>query len=193
MITHFKYFHISSAPSPYSVLVGRLAPEWPELGRTWVALIMDVDTFCKLNFLPSFILPALSFGYFHCHPPHFLFPSALSIHAHFQTLDVKIYMLSHWLAGSNLSSCNCDWWSQEDDYGSEEVEHLKSLVSNLRQLLGLYNKYNCRLSLSVFEKVCVKAIWGLSGLDSHLVILNVVGILYVIVHGISLYLPCGYV
>lgn len=39
----------------------------------------------------------------------------------------------------------------------------------------------------------MKAIWGLSGLDSHLVILNVVGILYVIVHGISLYLPCGYV
>uniref|UniRef100_A0A8C7PUM4 Kinetochore associated 1 n=1 Tax=Oncorhynchus mykiss TaxID=8022 RepID=A0A8C7PUM4_ONCMY len=54
-------------------------------------------------------------------------------------------------SGSNLS---CDWWSQEDDYGSEEVEHLKSLVSNLRQLLDLYNKYNCRLSLSVFEKVC---------------------------------------
>uniref|UniRef100_A0A8C7PUA8 Kinetochore associated 1 n=1 Tax=Oncorhynchus mykiss TaxID=8022 RepID=A0A8C7PUA8_ONCMY len=49
------------------------------------------------------------------------------------------------------------WIPSEDDYGSEEVEHLKSLVSNLRQLLDLYNKYNCRLSLSVFEKVCVVA------------------------------------
>uniref|UniRef100_A0A4W5NLQ1 Kinetochore associated 1 n=1 Tax=Hucho hucho TaxID=62062 RepID=A0A4W5NLQ1_9TELE len=48
-------------------------------------------------------------------------------------------------------------WIPSDDYGSEEVEHLKSLVSNLRQLLDLYNKYNCRLSLSVFEKVCVVA------------------------------------
>uniref|UniRef100_A0A673YPM6 Kinetochore associated 1 n=1 Tax=Salmo trutta TaxID=8032 RepID=A0A673YPM6_SALTR len=50
------------------------------------------------------------------------------------------------------------WIPSEDDYGSEEVEHLKSLVSNLRQLLGLYNKYNCRLSLSVFEKASVRSV-----------------------------------
>lgn len=42
---------------------------------------------------------------------------------------------------------------QDDNYGAEEVENLKSLVSNLRQLLDLHKKYNCRLSLSVFEKV----------------------------------------
>lgn len=42
---------------------------------------------------------------------------------------------------------------QDDNYGAEEVESLKSLVSNLRQLLDLHKKYNCRLSLSVFEKV----------------------------------------
>lgn len=36
-------------------------------------------------------------------------------------------------------------------------------------------------------------IWGLSDLDSYLVVLNLVEILYVIVHGISLYLHCGYV
>uniref|UniRef100_A0A8C8H4A5 Huntingtin-interacting protein 1-related protein n=1 Tax=Oncorhynchus tshawytscha TaxID=74940 RepID=A0A8C8H4A5_ONCTS len=50
------------------------------------------------------------------------------------------------------------WIPSEDDYGSEEVEHLKSLVSNLRQLLDLYNKYNCRLSLSVFEKASVRSV-----------------------------------
>lgn len=42
---------------------------------------------------------------------------------------------------------------KDDNYGAEEVENLKSLVSNLRQLLDLHRKYNCRLSLSVFEKV----------------------------------------
>uniref|UniRef100_A0A3P9A5V4 Kinetochore associated 1 n=1 Tax=Esox lucius TaxID=8010 RepID=A0A3P9A5V4_ESOLU len=45
------------------------------------------------------------------------------------------------------------WIPTEDDCGSEEVEQVQSLVSNLRQLLDLYNKYHCRLSLSVFEKV----------------------------------------
>uniref|UniRef100_A0A3Q3MU59 Kinetochore associated 1 n=1 Tax=Mastacembelus armatus TaxID=205130 RepID=A0A3Q3MU59_9TELE len=41
---------------------------------------------------------------------------------------------------------------KDDDYGAEEVENLKSLVTNLRELLDLHCKYNCRLSLSVFEK-----------------------------------------
>lgn len=53
------------------------------------------------------------------------------------------------------------WWSmiylclffKDDYYSAEEVGNLKSLVSNLRQLLDLHRKYNCRLSLSVFEKV----------------------------------------
>lgn len=44
---------------------------------------------------------------------------------------------------------------KDDNYGAEEVENLKSLVFNLRQLLDLHRKYNCRLSLSVFEKVCM--------------------------------------
>uniref|UniRef100_A0A3B3RDN2 Kinetochore associated 1 n=1 Tax=Paramormyrops kingsleyae TaxID=1676925 RepID=A0A3B3RDN2_9TELE len=43
-------------------------------------------------------------------------------------------------------------WLWEDDCGLEEVEHLKSLVSSLRQLLDLFRKYNCRLPLSDFEK-----------------------------------------
>ncbi|XP_046697965.1 kinetochore-associated protein 1 isoform X3 [Silurus meridionalis] len=38
-----------------------------------------------------------------------------------------------------------------EDYNTEEVEHLKSLVANLHQLCDLYTKYNCRLSLSDFE------------------------------------------
>lgn len=42
---------------------------------------------------------------------------------------------------------------KDDNYGAEEMENLKSLVSSLRQLLDLHRKYNCRLSLSVFEKV----------------------------------------
>ncbi|XP_043096489.1 kinetochore-associated protein 1 isoform X3 [Puntigrus tetrazona] len=36
--------------------------------------------------------------------------------------------------------------------GSEEVQNLKSLVANLRQLCDLYSKYNCHLSLSDFER-----------------------------------------
>ena len=43
---------------------------------------------------------------------------------------------------------------QDNDYGAEEVANLRSLVVNLRQLLDLHRKYKCRLSLSVFEKVC---------------------------------------
>ncbi|XP_074493975.1 kinetochore-associated protein 1 [Sebastes fasciatus] len=46
----------------------------------------------------------------------------------------------------------------DDDYGANEVENLKSLVSNLRQLLDLHRKYNCRLSLSVFEKGNVRSV-----------------------------------
>lgn len=44
---------------------------------------------------------------------------------------------------------------KDENYGAEEVENLKSLVANLHQLLDLHRKYNCRLSLSVFEKVCL--------------------------------------
>ncbi|MEQ2235438.1 hypothetical protein ILYODFUR_002347 [Ilyodon furcidens] len=42
--------------------------------------------------------------------------------------------------------------SIDDNNGANELQSLKSLVSNLRQLLDLHQKYNCRLSLSVFEK-----------------------------------------
>ncbi|XP_061622950.1 kinetochore-associated protein 1 isoform X2 [Phyllopteryx taeniolatus] len=44
------------------------------------------------------------------------------------------------------------WMKSDDNYSSEEVENLRTLVSNLRQLLDLHTKYNCRLSLSLFEK-----------------------------------------
>lgn len=44
---------------------------------------------------------------------------------------------------------------KDDGDGANELQSLKSLVSNLRQLLDLHQKYNCRLSLSVFEKVCL--------------------------------------
>ncbi|KAL0979386.1 hypothetical protein UPYG_G00184390 [Umbra pygmaea] len=50
------------------------------------------------------------------------------------------------------------WITTEDECGSEEVEQIKCLVSNLRQLLDLYNKYNCRLSLSVFEKASTRSV-----------------------------------
>ncbi|XP_028980703.2 kinetochore-associated protein 1 [Esox lucius] len=50
------------------------------------------------------------------------------------------------------------WIPTEDDCGSEEVEQVQSLVSNLRQLLDLYNKYHCRLSLSVFEKASSRSV-----------------------------------
>ncbi|XP_056314738.1 kinetochore-associated protein 1 [Danio aesculapii] len=36
--------------------------------------------------------------------------------------------------------------------GAEEVESLRSLVANLRQLCDLYTKYNCHLSLSDYER-----------------------------------------
>uniref|UniRef100_A0A8C9RYA8 Kinetochore associated 1 n=1 Tax=Scleropages formosus TaxID=113540 RepID=A0A8C9RYA8_SCLFO len=44
------------------------------------------------------------------------------------------------------------WLPLEDDCGLEEVEQLRSLVQSLRQLLDLFNKYHCKLSLSDFEK-----------------------------------------
>ncbi|XP_067376658.1 kinetochore-associated protein 1 isoform X2 [Channa argus] len=50
------------------------------------------------------------------------------------------------------------WMKSDDDDGAEEFENLKSLVSNLRQLLDLHHKYNCRLSLSVFEKGNVRSV-----------------------------------
>ncbi|KAM6954421.1 kinetochore-associated protein 1 [Aplochiton taeniatus] len=50
------------------------------------------------------------------------------------------------------------WTTIENDYGAEEMENLRSLVSYLRQLLILYQKYNCRLSLSVFEKGSVRSV-----------------------------------
>uniref|UniRef100_A0A8C5DZ37 Kinetochore associated 1 n=1 Tax=Gouania willdenowi TaxID=441366 RepID=A0A8C5DZ37_GOUWI len=45
------------------------------------------------------------------------------------------------------------WLISDDSSSREEVENLKSLVSHLHQLLDLHQKYNCKLSLSVFEKV----------------------------------------
>ncbi|KAM3610515.1 uncharacterized protein V6R79_005093 [Siganus canaliculatus] len=50
------------------------------------------------------------------------------------------------------------WTKSDDNYGAKEMENLKSLVSNLRQLLDLHQKYNCRLSLSVFEKGNVRSV-----------------------------------
>ncbi|KAJ0067724.1 hypothetical protein NL108_010031, partial [Boleophthalmus pectinirostris] len=50
------------------------------------------------------------------------------------------------------------WTKCDDNYGAEEVENLKSLVTNLRQLLELDRKYNCKLSLSVFEKGSVRSV-----------------------------------
>ncbi|KAM4617055.1 kinetochore-associated protein 1 [Polymixia lowei] len=50
------------------------------------------------------------------------------------------------------------WMQSDDNYGAEEIENLKSLVSNLRQLRDLYSKYSCRLSLSVFEKGSVRSV-----------------------------------
>ncbi|CAJ1068194.1 kinetochore-associated protein 1 [Xyrichtys novacula] len=52
-------------------------------------------------------------------------------------------------------------WSSiksEDNFDCKEVNNLKSLVSNLRLLLDLHRKYNCRLSLSVFEKGSVRSV-----------------------------------
>ncbi|KAG7223406.1 hypothetical protein INR49_015509 [Caranx melampygus] len=48
--------------------------------------------------------------------------------------------------------------SDDDNYGGKEVDSLKCLISNLRQLLDLHRKYNCRLSLSVFEKASVRSV-----------------------------------
>uniref|UniRef100_A0AAQ4PH06 Kinetochore associated 1 n=1 Tax=Gasterosteus aculeatus aculeatus TaxID=481459 RepID=A0AAQ4PH06_GASAC len=50
------------------------------------------------------------------------------------------------------------WLKSDDNYDAEEVENLKSLVSNLRRLLDLQQKYDCRLSLSVFEKGSVRSV-----------------------------------
>ncbi|XP_075882024.1 kinetochore-associated protein 1 [Nelusetta ayraudi] len=52
-------------------------------------------------------------------------------------------------------------WTQmkcDDSYGAEELANLRSLVSNLHQLLDLHKKFNCRLSLSVFEKGNIRSV-----------------------------------
>ncbi|RXN10649.1 kinetochore-associated 1 isoform X1 [Labeo rohita] len=41
---------------------------------------------------------------------------------------------------------------QAENCGSEEVQNLRSLVANLRQLCDLYSKYSCHLSLSDYER-----------------------------------------
>ncbi|XP_062873879.1 kinetochore-associated protein 1 [Trichomycterus rosablanca] len=55
-------------------------------------------------------------------------------------LLAELGLPSFWMSTNLVEDCN-----------AEEVEHLKSLVTNLRQLCDLYAKYNCRLSLSDFE------------------------------------------
>ncbi|KAF6081601.1 kinetochore associated 1 [Phyllostomus discolor] len=44
------------------------------------------------------------------------------------------------------------WVSLKDYENMEEVCQLRALVSNLRELITLHRKYNCRLALSDFEK-----------------------------------------
>lgn len=68
------------------------------------------------------------------------------------TLCPPLLLAVHIITSSDLL-CS---FSQDENYGSEEVEDLRTLVSNLRQLLDLHTKYNCRLSLSLFEKVCIQ-------------------------------------
>ncbi|XP_061674025.1 kinetochore-associated protein 1 isoform X2 [Syngnathoides biaculeatus] len=50
------------------------------------------------------------------------------------------------------------WMKSDDNCISEEVENLRTLVSNLRQLLDLHTKYNCRPSLSLFEKGKIRSV-----------------------------------
>lgn len=57
---------------------------------------------------------------------------------------------------------------QDDNYGAEEVQNLRSLVLNLRQLLDLHRKYNCRLSLSVFEKVFIHLLFQTCAFEHHM-------------------------
>lgn len=52
-------------------------------------------------------------------------------------------------------------FSKDDNDDANELENLKSLVSSLRMLLDLHQKYSCRLSLSVFEKVCLLLVTAL--------------------------------
>ncbi|XP_012518861.1 PREDICTED: kinetochore-associated protein 1 [Propithecus coquereli] len=44
------------------------------------------------------------------------------------------------------------WISLKDYQNTEEVYQLRTLVNNLRELITLYRKYNCKLALSDFEK-----------------------------------------
>ncbi|XP_060257120.1 kinetochore-associated protein 1 isoform X3 [Ovis aries] len=43
-------------------------------------------------------------------------------------------------------------WSSLDNQNTEEVCQLRTLVNNLRELITLHRKYNCKLALSDFEK-----------------------------------------
>ncbi|XP_024909034.1 kinetochore-associated protein 1 isoform X2 [Cynoglossus semilaevis] len=56
------------------------------------------------------------------------------------------------------------WKKSDESYGTEDIENLRSLVSNLRQLLDLLHKYGCRIKLSDFEKGNIRSI-AISMLD----------------------------
>lgn len=66
-----------------------------------------------------------------------------------------VVILNSYFHSLIVSSCIhlCVCFFQDDSYDSKELANLKSLVSNLHQILDLHKEYDCRLSLSVFEKV----------------------------------------
>lgn len=105
------------------VFSGCLAPERARHGSARPALWMDLDEICMLA--------------------HKLFTFANSLWL--WTESSLLHAMTHFFICVHL----------KDDYycGAEEVQNLRSLVLNLRQLLDLHQKYSCGLSLSVFEKV----------------------------------------
>lgn len=66
--------------------------------------------------------------------------------------DLLVYFLLA-LPFPVLAICTLSF--QKDYESMEEVCQLRTLVSNLRELITLHRKYNCRLALSDFEKVKV--------------------------------------
>ncbi|KAI4557318.1 hypothetical protein MJT46_013997 [Ovis ammon polii x Ovis aries] len=64
--------------------------------------------------------------------------------------DLKDIFLQ--LREGNLVCAQYLWLRHRDNQNTEEVCQLRTLVNNLRELITLHRKYNCKLALSDFEK-----------------------------------------
>lgn len=68
----------------------------------------------------------------------------------------EIILFVYWLSHFYFISLTTLTLFQKDYQNTEEVCQLRTLVNNLQELVTLHRKYNCKLTLSDFEKVSLE-------------------------------------